>query len=144
MNLNTKEVEGLGGWLMFYIIFSIPVLLFYSAGLSGWFFEYPLILLFAIFTISITPIVLILMKSSKAIYWNIFMSRVMTALLLLRIFYGLIVYRIIGQQPPMNSIELVKALPMLVSIIVLALGWASLWIKYFQTSKRIKNTFGYS
>ena len=38
------SVEGIRGGLLVYIIGSIPVLLFVSAGLSGWFLSIPLVL----------------------------------------------------------------------------------------------------
>ena len=64
-------MEGIRGWLLVYIIGSIPVLLFVSAGLSGWFFEYPLGLVLAIFLLLASPLILILLKSAGAPQWNI-------------------------------------------------------------------------
>ena len=57
-----ESVEGIKGWLLVYIIGSIPVLLYYSAGLSGWFFEYPIVLFLAIFFLLASPLVLILLN----------------------------------------------------------------------------------
>ena len=35
------------GWLWVYVIGSIPLMVVYSMGLSGWFFEYPIGLMLA-------------------------------------------------------------------------------------------------
>ena len=40
--MGRERVYGIRGWLLVYIVCSIPVLLFLSAGLSGWFFDYPI------------------------------------------------------------------------------------------------------
>ena len=37
------------GWILVYLIGSIPILMIYSMALSGWFFEYPFILMVSIF-----------------------------------------------------------------------------------------------
>ncbi len=68
-----ENVEGIKGWLLVYIIGSIPVLMFYSAGLSG-VFGYPLVLTLVIFLLLAIPLLLILLKSPKAPQWNIAME----------------------------------------------------------------------
>ena len=40
--MKRNDEEGLGGWIVVYVIGSIPLLTIYSMGLSGWFFEYPI------------------------------------------------------------------------------------------------------
>ena len=40
--MERNNTVGIGGWMLIYVISSIPVLLFYAAGLSGWFFDYPI------------------------------------------------------------------------------------------------------
>lgn len=50
------SMEGIKGWLLAYFIGSIPLLMVYAMGLSGWFFEYPFILMVAIFFVLASPI----------------------------------------------------------------------------------------
>ena len=52
-----ESVNGIQGWLSVYIVASIPVLLFFSAGLAGWFFDYPIGLWLAIFLVLASPLV---------------------------------------------------------------------------------------
>ena len=33
-------------------------------------------------------------------------------------------------------------MPTLLGIVIVLLGWATVWTKYFQTSVRVSNTFG--
>ena len=47
--MERNGVQGIGGWLLVYTIGSIPFMLFHSAGLSGWFFDYPIPLMVVIF-----------------------------------------------------------------------------------------------
>ena len=69
------------GWSVVYIVCSIPVLMFYAAGLSGWFFDYPLGLFVAIFLLLAIPLLLILLKSPRAPQWNIAMVWVASILI---------------------------------------------------------------
>lgn len=46
-------------WLVVYLIGSIPVLMFYAAGLAGWFFDYPIPLFITILGLLAIPLVLI-------------------------------------------------------------------------------------
>lgn len=135
-------MEGVRGWLLVYIIGSIPVLLFVSAGLSGWFFEYPLGLVLAIFLLLASPLVLILLKSSGAPQWNIAALWTASLLITVRIIYGLLFTRIQEGLPPLTSEELLEAMPTLLGIVIVLLGWATVWTRYFQTSVRVSNTFG--
>ena len=97
------SVEGIRGWLLVYIIGSIPVLLFVSAGLSGWFFEYPIGLALAIFLLLASPLMLILLKSSGAPQWNIAALWIASLLITVRIIYGLLFTRIQEGLPPLTS-----------------------------------------
>ena len=135
------SVEGIRGWLLVYIIGSIPVLLFVSAGLSGW-FNYPLGLVLAIFLLLASPLVLILLKSAGAPQWNIAALWIASLLLTARIIYGVLFQRIRDGLPRLTSEELLEALPILLGIVIVLLGWATVWTRYFQTSVRVSNTFG--
>ena len=82
--------SGLNGWLLVYVIGSIPVLMFYSAALSGWFFDYPIVLFLVILLLLAIPLLFILLKSPKAPRWNIAMVWIASALITLRIIYGVL------------------------------------------------------
>ena len=52
-------VKGIKGWLLVYLIGSIPLLMVYSMGLSGWFFDYPAVLMVTIFVLLAVPLVFV-------------------------------------------------------------------------------------
>ncbi len=144
-----ESVDGIQGWLLVYIVASIPVLLFLSAGLSGWFFDYPIGLWLAIFLLLASPLLLILLKSSEAPQWNITALWIASILITVRIVSGVLFQRVLDGQPPLSGEELVAsrsrllgAMPMLLGIVAFSLGWATVWTKYFKTSVRVRNTFG--
>ena len=139
--METGGVQGVGGWLLVYLIGSIPLMVFYSAGLSGWFFEYPVPLMVAIFLAFAIPLSLIPLKSPAAPQWNIALVWVSSTLIVLRMAYGVLFQRILEGRPRLSSEELLDALPILLGIAVFSLGWALVWTKYFQDSVRVGNTF---
>ena len=137
-----EGVKGIQGWLLVYIVCSIPVLLFFSAGLSGWFFDYPIGLWLAIFLVLASPLLLILSRSSEAPQWNIAALWIASILITVRIVYGVLFQRIQEGLPQLTREELLDALPLLLGIAIFSLGWATVWTKYFKTSVRVSNTFG--
>ena len=137
-----ESLEGIQGWLLVYIIGSIPVLLFLSAGLSGWFFEYPIGLMLAIFLLLASPLLLILLKSAAAPQWNIAALWIASILITVRIIYGVLFQRIQEGRPPLSSEELLGAMPTPLGIVIFSLGWATVWTKYFKKSVRVRNNFG--
>ena len=139
-----RNSNGMNDWLLVYIIVSIPVLMFYAAGLSGWFFDYPLVLFLVIFLFLAIPLLLILLKSPKAPRWNIAMLWIASILITLRIIYGVLlgeVQRVQEGQPPLSNERLLVAMPTLLGIVIFSLGWATIWTKYFKKSVRVRNTF---
>ena len=139
--MEVDGAQGVGGWLLVYVIVSIPLMLFYSAGLSGWFFEYPVSLMVAIFLAFAIPLLLIPLKSPTAPQWNIALLWVSSTLIVLRMAYGVLFQRILEGRPRLSSEELLDALPILLGIAAFSLGWAIVWTKYFRTSVRVGNTF---
>lgn len=137
-----NSVNGIKGWLVFYIVGSIPVLMFYAAGLSGWFFDYPLVLFIAIFLLLAIPLLLILLKYPKAPQWNIAMLWVAAILITLRIIYGVLFTGVQEGRPPLSGEELLGAIPIFLGIVTFSLGWAIIWTKYFKKSECVRNTFG--
>lgn len=135
------NVQGIGGWLLVYVVGSIPVILFYSAGLSGWFFDYPVLLMAVIFLVLASPLLLIPLKSPGAPRWNIAALWAASILITLRILYGVLFQRVIEGEPRLSSEELLAALPILLGIVIFSLGWAVVWTKYLKESLRVRNTF---
>ena len=127
-----NRVKGIRGWSSVYIIGSIPVLLFHAAGLSGWFFDYPIALFLVIFLLLAIPLLLLLVNSPKAPRWNIAMLWIASILITLRILYGVLFQRIQEGQPPLSSEELLGAMPALLGNVAFSLGWAIIWTKYFK------------
>ena len=130
-------MEGIKGWLLVYIIGSIPLLMVYSMGLSGWFFEYPFILMVAIFLVLAIPLLHILLKSPKAPRWNISMWWTVVVFMTLR---SISVFLEPGGKE--MNIEGMLSVALTLSVIVsTSLGWAIIWTKYFNKSVRVRNTF---
>ena len=140
--MGESGVYGIRGWLLVYIVCSIPVLLFLSAGLSGWFFDYPIGLWLTILLALASPLLLIVLRSSAAPRWNIVALWTASVLITVRILYGLLFQRMQEGLPRLTGEELLDALPLLLGIVILSLGWATVWTKYFKTSVRVSNTFG--
>ena len=129
--------KGIKGWLWLYLIGSIPILMVYSMALSGWFFEYPFILMVGIFIILASPLVLIITKSSQAPRWNIFMWRTVVVLMALRSIS--IFLEPGGKEMSLN--EMLSLSLTLLFILSILLAWTILWTKYFNKSIRVNNTF---
>lgn len=117
INNMTAKKKKIKGWSLIYIITSIPILMFYSAGLSGWILEYPLWLFFTIFFIFSIPLVLIIFKSPKAPKWNIRLVWSVFILITLRIIYGILFQNVA---------------PLLLAITAFSFLWATIWTKYFK------------
>jgi len=134
-------VQGIRGWLLVYILCSIPLLMVYSIGLSGWCFDYPFVLMLAIFLLLAIPLLLILLKSPKAPQWNIATLWIIVALMTLRSLSVFLFPMVSEGQPPLSSEELPVIVATLSGIVTCSLGWAIVWTKYFRQSVRVRNTF---
>jgi len=130
-------MKGIKGWLLVYLIGSIPLLTMYSMGLSGWFFEYPFILMVTIFLVLAIPLWLIILKSPKAPQWNISMWWTVVVLMTLR---SISVFLEPGGKE-MNIMEMLSVALTLLVIVSISLVWAIIWTKYFKKSIRVRNTF---
>ena len=131
------NMKGIKGWLLVYLIGSIPLLIMYSMGFSGWFFEYPFILMVIIFFVLAIPLWLIMLKSLKAPRWNISMWWIIVVLMTLR---SISVFLEPGGKE-MNIIEMLSVALALLIIVSISLVWAIIWTKYFKKSIRVRNTF---
>ena len=140
--MGREGANGIQGWLLVYLVCSVPVLLFISAGLSGWFFDYPVGLWLAIFLALASPLLLILLRTSGAPQWNIAALWIASILITIRIVFGVLLQRTQEGLPQLTREELLDALPLLLGIVIFSLGWATVWTKYFRSSVRVSNTFG--
>ena len=129
--------KGIKGWLLVYLIGSIPLLIMYSMGLSGWFFEYPFILMVTIFLVLAIPLWLIILKSPKAPQWNISMWWTIVVLMTLR---SISVFLEPGGKE-MSIKEMLSVALTLLVIVSISLVWAIIWTKYFKKSIKVRNTF---
>ena len=111
-------METINGWLLVYLIGSVPLLLFCSAGLSGWFFDYPIGLFIAIFLALIVPLVLLVLKVPSAPTWNIALLWVGAGLISVRILYGVLLMER-GLQRSEGQI--------MATIVSVAPAWAIVW-----------------
>jgi len=125
-------MESINGWLLVYLIGSVPLLAFYSAGLSGWFFDYPMGLFIGIFLVLVVPLVLLVLKVPSAPTWNIAMLWVGAGLISLRVLYGVLL-----MERALHGSEGLT----LAAIVSVALAWAIVWTRYFLVSERAANIF---
>ncbi len=140
--MENKGSAGIGGWLLFYLIGSVPPLMVYSMGLSGWFFEYPFLLMVGIFLLLAIPLVLIPLKSPKAPQWNIAQLWIIVVLMASRALSVFLFPMASGDQPLLSGEELRGVVLALSGIVFFTLAWATVWTRYFKQSLRVRNTFG--
>jgi hypothetical protein len=130
--MKEKQTQGIRGWLLVYLICSLPLVVFYSGAFSGWFLDYPLWMVIPIMVILAIPLVLILLKSDQAPKWNIIALWVVAILLPLRIITGVI-------MGDMGRVE--DYIIQLVSVAVFPIVWAIIWTRYFKKSELVRSTF---
>ena len=130
--------EGIRGWLLVYLVGSILLLMLYSMGLAGWFFDYPVVLMIAIFLILALPLLLILLKRPIAPLWNIAVLWIIVILMALRS-TSVFLMPVSGEE--MSSEEIPLVVLTLLGIVSVSVGWALTWTKYFRISVRVRNTF---
>ena len=136
--MDGNRLAGVKGWLLVYLIGSIPLLMVYSSAFSGWFFEYPVVLMAAIFLLLAVPLGLILLKSPKAPQWNIAELWLLVVLMTLR---SISVFLMPVSGEEMSSEELISVVLTLSGIVSVSIGWAIVWTSYFKKSVRAKRTF---
>lgn len=132
---------GVGGWLLVYLCGSIPFLLVHSAGLSGWFLDYAIWLLVAIFLLLASPLALILLKSPRAPRWNVVALWVVALVITLRAVAVPFNLEPEAAAQRRNPEEWAAAIAILAAIVVGSLAWATIWTAYFRRSLRVRNTF---
>ena len=109
-------MDGIKGWLLVYLIGSVPVLALYAAGLSGWFFNYPMGLFVGILLLLAVPLVLLVLKVSSAPQWNIVGLWVGAGPISVRVLHGVLLA---------DPARLTKSAVLIMSVIVsIAISWA--------------------
>ena len=126
-------MAGIDGWLLVYLIGSVPLGLLYAAGLSGWFFDYPIGLFAGIFLVLAAPLVLVVLKVPSAPAWNIGALWVGAGSISLRVLAGAL---------SADEARLTRSAgAILAAIVSVSIVWAVAWTMYFLISDRVANTF---
>ena len=126
-------MAGINGWLIVYLVGSAPLFLFLAAGLSGWYWDYPLWLFGGIFVVLAAPLVMLVMKVPSAPAWNIASLCAAAGLITLRVLTGVL----FSDRETFSTQELT----IMTSIPSFAIGWAVVWTMYFLRSGRVTRTF---
>ncbi len=130
---NGMAMEGIGGWLLVYVVGSVPMALFYAAGLAGRFFNYHLGILAGIFLVLTAPLVLVVSKLASAPAWNIASLWVGAGSTSLVVLAG----ALFADEARLRDVA-----PTVAAIAFLSIVWALVWTMYFLTSERVTRTFG--
>ena len=125
-------MEGINGWLLVYLIGSVPVTLFYAAGLAGWFFDYHRGLFAGIFVVLAVPLVLLVLKVPSAPAWNIASLWVGAGSISLVVLAG----ALSADEARLREVGVTLA-----TIAFISIAWAVVWTVYFLTSDRVVRTF---
>ena len=126
-------MEAIGGWLLFYLIGSIPVSFFHAAGVAGRFFDYHAGALAGAFLVLVAPLALVVSREASAPSWNIaalWLGAASTSLILAQ--------GVISADQARRS----EVAPMVAVIVLVSLGWAAIWTAYFLKSDRVARTLG--
>jgi hypothetical protein len=115
-------------WSLGYLIGSIPVYLFYAAGLAGWFFDYPIGLFVGVFIVLAAPLVLLALGVPAAPAWNIASLWVGGGMITLRVLYGVLR----SDEAALTS----TALTIMATVVAFVLIWAAVWTAYFRSLGR--------
>ena len=125
-------METLNGWLLVYLMGSVPLALFYAAGLSGRFFDYHLGLFAGIFLVLAVPLVLVVLKLPSAPAWNIASLWVGAGSISLVVLAG----ALSADEARLREVVVIVA-----AIVSISIAWAVVWTMYFLSSDRVARTF---
>ncbi len=115
----------------FYLLGSIVLALVFSAGLSGWFLDYPMWLFTSLLVVFLIPPVLMLLDLPVANRANIAMMWAGSLLLALRIISGVMM----GDVP----IEGREAL-ILITFLTVPVVWAVVWTRRLRASASFRSS----
>lgn len=112
-----------GKWV--YVAGSVPLLGVYAMGLSGWFFEYPPLLMFGLFAVFAAPLAMLVLGIRGASRWNVVMLWAALGLLTLRVLNLFVGPGSVDAMPVSGSVTVAV-------IIAAGLAWALGWTRYFR------------
>jgi len=133
------SATGIGGWLLLYLVASVPLMFLYAVGLSGLFSDYPLVPMIAIFLIFLVPLALLASRSPGAPRWNIGMLWMTAGLMTLRSL-AVLISPFLAEGPDLAVLPTISTI--VPGVVAFSCGWAIVWTKYFRQSARVRNTFG--
>ena len=125
-------MNGIGGWLLVYLAGSVPVTLFYAAGLAGRFFDYHRGAVAGIFLVLAVPLVLLVLRVPSAPAWNIASLWIGAGSISLI----LLVAALSGDEARLTEVVVT-----MVMIVFASTAWATVWTMYFLRSDRVAGTF---
>lgn len=125
-------MESINGWLLVYLIGSVPVTLFYAAGLAGRFFDYHRGAVAGIFFVLAVPLVLVVLRVPSAPAWNIASLWVGAGSISLILLVGALT----ADEARLRETGLTMA-----AIAFISIAWAAVWMMYFLNSDRVSRTF---
>ena len=118
--------------MLIYLAGSVPVTLFYAAGLAGWFFDYHRGAVAAIFFVLAVPIVLVVLRVPSTPAWNIASLWVGAGSILLILLAG----ALSADETRLREVAATMAI-----IAFSSTAWATVWTVYFLRSDRVATTF---
>ncbi len=125
-------MDGISGWLLVYLVASVPASLFYSVGVAGRFSDYHPGLVAGVFLVLATPLVLLVLEHPSAPAWNIASLWAGAGSVSLIVVVGAL---------STDKTRLAEVRMIATTIVFLSTAWAIAWTAYFLTSKRVAMTF---
>jgi len=125
-------MECIKGWLLVYLIGSVPLTLFYAAGLSGRFFNYRMGVLAGLFVVLAAPLVMVILQYSSAPAWNIASLWAGAGSISLVVLLG----ALSADEARFKEVDVTVMV-----IIAISIAWAVVWTMYFLKSERVARTF---
>lgn len=127
-------MNGIRGWLLVYLVVSVPVTFFFAAGLAGRFFDYHWGAVAGIFFILTVPLVLLVLRLPSAPMWNIASLWAGTG----SISVTLLVAALTADETRLREVTATMTIILFASI-----AWAGIWTMYFLRSDRVATTFAH-
>ena len=125
-------MKGVNGWLLIYLVGSVPVILFYATGLAGRFFDYHPGAIAGIFCVFAVPLILIVLGVPSAPAWNIVLLWVGAGSITLVLVFGAITA---------DAARFKEAAATMAIIALASNAWAAVWTLYFLKYYRVVTTF---
>ena len=125
-------MKGISGWLLLYLVGSVPVILFYAVGLAGRFFDYHLGVVAGVFFVLVLPLLLIVLGVESAPAWNIASLWIGAGSITLILLVGALTA---------DAGRFKEAAATMAIIALASNAWAAVWTVYFLKYYRVVTTF---